>query len=643
MGFTKSVKYYPSRVKAELKKYGKAYVQKKYGLAVYAKVTGQTLKKTSKGYVISKRTGDKLDYVHNSKTSGKKIYAKDEDHKLHSHMLGHNDMHKPGVGGIDNKKLSQYKSSNPAVAAVTGRSDASKPNKPPKATSGWKGPRVLSAFVEGGMADLAKGAEPFKRQMNFNLSNDEDLAQGSEHPWAQATSISHLISGQLRQASNQTVDAWEQWAQDKSGTTEITRRGGSPFGVDMNFTPDFGGHSEGDGHDHSHMEAEEYGGMDAGTQLAQSNPMGAFGTSKVMYDLGEEPDMVEESIDGDNVTEAGTFGGWKANELGDLGFQDSKDYNDWATKDRASFDRGYKNAVEAFLRNGGRQGGQKAVDARNAALQKEFVAYWNKHTKGTKMTYSVNNGVSTTGWEAPAGGTPTGPGTDDEPYKQSPLPMYNTGENGDAYNLPDNFTPTSDVYNPWAYGEGGEYNMMGPSSARMGQATMEAMALANAYFAPQRAELAYELGDMETDMRRLSANLGRQVDDPVLQAKLYKEASRAVRTLDIQQNTYAFQMADARRKEELSNWQFYDQLAQNEHQMRLANYQFMKTLDLQYSQYNLQNWQAQYAANQGLPNQPAPPSGGTTEASENYNYGSAKSVSPTISSKLGGIYGTKRY
>lgn len=151
--------------------------------------------------------------------------------------------------------------------------------------------------------------------------------------------------------------------------------------------------------------------------------------------------------------------------------------------------------------------------------------------------------------------------------------------------------PANPVYNPWSKGEGGDYNRHGPTGQQLVQPTMEAMALANAYFAPQRMELAYELGDMETDMRRLAVNMGRQVDDPILQAKLYKEANRAVRTLDVQQNTFAFQMVEQRRKEETQNAQFYDNLAQNEHKLMLANQQFYDDLELRAKQLQLQDAQ----------------------------------------------------
>lgn len=156
-------------------------------------------------------------------------------------------------------------------------------------------------------------------------------------------------------------------------------------------------------------------------------------------------------------------------------------------------------------------------------------------------------------------------------------------------NVPGDTTPTGGYYNPWGFGQGGDTNSYGPSQQHMSQATMEAMQLANQYFAPQRMELAYELGDMETDMRRLAANLGRQTDDPTLQAKLYKEAMRAVRTMDVQQNTLALQMADQRRREELQNFQYYDALSQEEYKLRLANRQFYEDLGLRSAYFNLEN------------------------------------------------------
>src|SRR5688572_33172581 len=87
----------------------------------------------------------------------------------------------------------------------------------------------------------------------------------------------------------------------------------------------------------------------------------------------------------------------------------------------------------------------------------------------------------------------------------------------------------------------------------MRQASYDALQLADAYFAPKRLELAYQLGDMETDMRRLAVNLGRQVDDPILQAKLYKEAMKQVRVVESDQNSFAIQMLEQRRKEQIQN------------------------------------------------------------------------------------------
>jgi hypothetical protein len=300
-----------------------------------------------------------------------------------------------------------------------------------------------TAFREGGVAAPAEPAKPaaptFQRQMNFNLENESNLAQGSHHEWAQATSISSLINGQLRQAQNAGADYWDSWAANRPGTTTLKPRESSQFGVDPEYNA--GG---------------QMGvtlGSDGVVRYATSNPMGAFGTNSVM--------------------------------------QNEEEVSTTATK------------------------------------------------------------APTTGVKLPDANAPVGTGAP-------------------------NVNPTSPdgVYNPWHRGEGGETNSYGPNPAHLGRAAMESMALANAYFAPQRLELARELGDMETDMRRLAVNLGRQTDDPVLQAKLYKDAMHATRTLDIQQNTFAFQMSEQRRKEELANFQFYDQLAQEEYRLRLANAQF---------------------------------------------------------------------
>jgi hypothetical protein len=198
--------------------------------------------------------------------------------------------------------------------------------------------------------------------------------------------------------------------------------------------------------------------------------------------------------------------------------------------------------------------------------------------------------------------TPPATGTTNAP------PMIDTSGNV-MPNINDVLGPQpAGVYNPWSRMEGGVNNAYGPSPQYMAQATLESMALANAYFAPQRMELAYQLGDMETDMRRLAVNLGRQVDDPVLQAKMYKEAMQATRALDVQQNTFAFQMSEQRRREEMQNFQYYDQLAQEEARLKLQNRQFYEQLMLQKRYYNLQNWNVQN-----------PPTGGTPPATGGVN------------------------
>jgi len=145
--------------------------------------------------------------------------------------------------------------------------------------------------------------------------------------------------------------------------------------------------------------------------------------------------------------------------------------------------------------------------------------------------------------------------------------------------------------NPWGYDKGASSGSTGASQGNLSQAAMQSLQLADAYFSPKRLELAYELGDMETDMRRLSVNLGRQVDDPILQAKLYKEAMRSIRTLDSEQNSFAIQMVEQRRKEELQNSQFYDQLALEERKTTMQDDQFYSNLSLQRDQAEDQNKQ----------------------------------------------------
>jgi hypothetical protein len=121
--------------------------------------------------------------------------------------------------------------------------------------------------------------------------------------------------------------------------------------------------------------------------------------------------------------------------------------------------------------------------------------------------------------------------------------------------------------------------------------TMQALQVADAYFSPKRLELAYELEQMDTDMRRLAVNLGRQIDDPILQAKLYKEAMKQTRTLDNDQSVFALQMVEQRRKEEMANRQFYDQLGLEADKVRAASQQFFASLNMTRGQTELANQQ----------------------------------------------------
>lgn len=330
----------------------------------------------------------------------------------------------------------------------------------------------------------------FKPRMKLNLENDEELAQGSQHEWAQPTSISSTITGLLRQSQNASSNFWDQWSQDKGGQIALDSRGSSPWGVDMRWT--------------------DKAPTAPALQAAMQNPMGAFGTNSV-------------------------FGGFPAQQE-----------TQWVGANGDTYGWHTHNGVTEFHADPARPGYMPAEPT-----------------------------------------TPTTPTTTPPSPNDPDLPPVSTNNNP----LPPHAnTPLPPNANPWAYGVGGEANAYGPNSTSMANSTLEAMSLANAYFAPQRMELAYELGDMETDMRRLAVNLGRQVDDPVLQAKLYKEAMRSVRTLDVQQNTFAFQMAEQRRREELQNYQFYDQLAQEEYRLRMQNMQFYEQLDLQNQYFNLERY-----------------------------------------------------
>ena len=499
----------------------------------------------------------------------------------------------------------------------------------------------------GETPSIAGMADASKRQLNFNLSNNEDVAQGSETEWSQPTSISNLISGQLRQSDNAPKDAWAIWAQNNSQSSPITA-------------------------------SQQQQQVQPGASTSQ--PMGAFGLNSVMdnYGGGEQ-----------QQAQYGTFGGWGVDATGKTTFKNAGDEEEWKTSSvyanvTARADTSYKTKIDSWVAAGPKvaatpgytresssptvQPGERVVNVKtnqwnankiyvivrdatpetpgrtvndaegiklatsayNSSYKKGY-ADWFNITSPADAKYMNSYGTLTTSYkkayqdkldsdedaaaaqaikdkEAAAAqaekdrlareaeakrikdnadaikARQTSADLNLQNYSTFGVPIQSDMLGDDSYN--------SNLYNPWGRMEGASQNRYGPSSETLGKATMEAMAMANAYFAPQRAELAYELGDMETDMRRLAVNLGRQVDDPVLQAKLYKEGMRSVRTLDVQQNTFAFQLADARRKEENQNFQFYDQLAQEESKIKLANRQYFESLDLQKNQYNLNAWSA---------------------------------------------------
>lgn len=430
-------------------------------------------------------------------------------------------------------------------------------------------------FADGGPA-AQSGVAPFKRQMNFNLDNDLDLAQGSQHEWAMPSSISSIISGQLRQAANSPVDLFETWAQDKVGTLTMSNRS-TPFGVDAGF---------------------QFSPME---DLAQSNPMGAFGTNAVMEDYGAM--QSEEAEDGPATD--WTFGGFgDPNDTFSSWYKDYNDYKQWRALDAAGQQAAYKKAGDAQKKiweqwkSSPNYFDEYDQDALNNATEAQLTALTKYEDAADKAFKISMQGSFAEFWNAQHPNQAKILSADGQwitPPKDSTLPMIDNMSGTPSDNVIFGDKPQT-YYNPWSRLEGGATNQYGPSQQLLAQGQMEAMALANAYFAPQRMELAYELGDMETDMRRLAVNLGRQIDDPVLQAKLYKEASRATRTLDIQQNTFAFQMAESRRSQDIANWQFYDQLAAQEAQLKLANRQFYDKLEIDKRMYNLHNWAAQQNA-----------------------------------------------
>lgn len=368
----------------------------------------------------------------------------------------------------------------------------------------------------------------FAPKMKLNLENDEELAQGYQTPWAQPTSISSTITGLLRQSQNASSNYWDQFFANKGGQYALDARASSSFGVDPRWTPD----------------------APTASALAMDNPMGAFGVSNTYTGF---PQM------------AGQYAGAITRAQIEASLKRTRDVNQTLKE----------LGITDLTINATGPGGSTDV----AGITDIIF----KHVQNNPM-YNGDEDIPVDMGD----GNDTGDDTNAPPEDTGPPPpeVYNE----EAPILGEQKIPTGGTFNPWAFGMGGDTNSYGPSQQYMAQSTMESMALANAYFAPQRMELAYELGDMETDMRRLAVNLGRQVDDPVLQAKLYKESMRAVRTLDVQQNTFAFQMAEQRRKEELQNFQFYDQLAQEEYKSYLQNRLNESQLELQGRYYGLQRW-----------------------------------------------------
>lgn len=422
---------------------------------------------------------------------------------------------------------------------------------------------------------------PYNGHMGFNLENNLPLPQGSQTPWAQPTSISSMISGLLRESAMAMPNYMSTVATNRASYVDTSNE-----------------------------------------ELAVANNMGGFGTGLVMENYGNP--MYQMLHDPSN------FAG-EDQMVGDTGGEE----NQWLPDASPTWEVGHPLPgggyylggsvnVPGLMTNRGYQNTSTfnpsvpvvGSDHRNDSNYVRVA-----HTQGGYLVYytykpKTTSGGGTTTPPPSSGGTgTTGGGTTPPPSTTPPSPaptpprapvgsmppMYNN--NGPT--VPEDINPTyGGPYNPWSSGEGGTFNAYGVSPQYLAGATMESMALANAYFAPQRMELAYQLGDMETDMRRLAVNLGRQVDDPVLQAKLYKDAAQAVRTMDVQQNTLAMQMADQRRKEEIQNFQFYDQLAQQEYQLRLANRQYYDRLNLDRNTYNLSWYQL---ANS--PDMPAPASG----------------------------------
>lgn len=395
------------------------------------------------------------------------------------------------------------------------------------------------------------GPPVWKQHGQWNLENDKELAQGNQRPGAQASSISAMITGLLRQSQESAGDTLQGMFSQSPGQYYLgAREGMSAWGVDPVY-------------------AEPGSQLPIPTPFGQepADPNTTTSQAPPSTSLGQQQPGMAPSAD-DILSSS----------LGGLGFL-------------AGAQAPGTNVNTTQSSGAPAPGGMGLPATGQAADATPAVAKWAPDGKGGWV------------WTDPAhpttpGGTQTQPPAGAPPKPTTPSPITPAPPAADnsttGYNQYGGVNkPPNAQYNPWGYGlgaggvdaSGKPINAtMGPSPGVMANATMQAMALANSYFAPQRLELAYQLGDMETDMRRMAVNLGRQTDDPVLQAKLFKEANQATRTLDTQQNTFAFQMAEQRRQEEQQNWQFYSSLAQEE-------YKFSNQLDLAQRTFNLQRYQ----------------------------------------------------
>lgn len=79
----------------------------------------------------------------------------------------------------------------------------------------------------------------------------------------------------------------------------------------------------------------------------------------------------------------------------------------------------------------------------------------------------------------------------------------------------------------------------GPSK----QNILQGQKFAQQIFAPQQQALQQQFQQAETDTSRLAARLGRQVDDPILRAKLAQAQGQQVGQLQAQQGAFAAQSA----------------------------------------------------------------------------------------------------